>query len=200
MTWILGVDPGCKGVFSIMDVPGRRLWLHDIPYVSVKRGRAKPRNELVEAEVAQLFRQLLVDSNGDLLAGIEAQSAAGMIGHMGATADGSARPMGGSPSSMYQQLGGYFMLRGLLTGIGIAYADLPAAAWKKEMKLSSNKDESRDLAIRTMPLCVNSFAAGRARADYAEAACIGLYMAKVNNILIPSNMQLVPKERMKKAA
>ena len=198
MTWLMGIDPGVNGAIAIIDLFGRRLWLHDIPYLSVKLGRSKARNELQEAAVAERFRGVLRDSHGDLITTIEIQSPAPMIGGRGEGEGGFKQR--GSPSSMNQQLGGYFMLRGIMTGLGISYLPVGAADWKRPFKLSKDKDESRHAASRLLPLCVDAFTPGKARADFAEATMIAIYGAAVRGIQIPTNIQLVSRERQRKAA
>lgn len=199
MTWLMGIDPGVSGAIAIIDLFGRKLWLHNIPYLMVKLGRAKARNELQEAAVASLFRQVLKDSQGDLAVTIEVQSPAPMIGSRGEGEGGSFKRRG-SPSSMNQQLGGYYMLRGIMTGIGISYEKENPADWKRAFALSSDKNESRHLASRLLPLCVDAFTPGKARADYAEATLLAVYGAGKRGLQIPTNIQLIPRERLRMAA
>lgn len=196
MTWLMGIDPGVSGAIAIIDLFGRRLWLHDIPYMMVKLGRTKARNELQEAAVAELLRGLLRDSLGDLISTIEVQSPAPMIG--GRAEEGGFKQRG-SPSSMNQQLGGYYMLRGIMTGVGISYTPVSAADWKRSFNLSKDKNESRHAASRLLPLCVDAFTPGKARADYAEATMLAIYGAGKRGLHIPTNIQLVPRERQRKA-
>lgn len=200
MTWLMGIDPGVSGAIAIIDLFGRKLWLHDIPYLSVKLGRAKARNELQEAAVAELFRGVLSDSKGELAATIEIQSPAPMIGGRGDGDGEGGFKQRGSPSSMNQQLGGYFMLRGIMTGVGISYLPVGAADWKRSFRLSKDKEESRHAAARLLPLCVDAFTPGKARADFAEATMLAIYGAGLRGIQIPTNIQLMPRERQRKAA
>ena len=191
MTWIIGIDPGTAGAIAVLDLDGRRLWLHDIPFHDVRRGRAKSVTELAEAEVRALFVDILAQSQGDVAAAIELQSPRPFI----AGQDG----MHGNVTSIAKQVGTYACLRGLLTGVGIVYDVVPPSVWKKAFKLSQEKDDSRHEAGRIFPLCGGRFAKGRGRPDLAEAALIAAWSCKLRSLTIPSNIELV-STKTKKAA
>jgi len=89
----------------------------------------------------------------------------------------ASRP-GQGVSSVFSFGRAYGDVRGVIGALRVPIHYVTPAVWKKHFRLSSDKEESRALAIRFFPSCADHFK--RKKDDgRAEAALIALYGAEV---------------------
>ena len=149
---VLGVDPGASGALALLD--GATLIVQDVPTVVVKRSR-----RVVEINDAGLAR--LVDELRPEVAWIEQVH---------------AMPKQGVSSS-FSFGASYGLIRGILIGKAIPYFLVTPHEWKREFRLSSDKQEARLLASRMFPEYAQTFS--RTRDDgRAEAALLAAFGAR----------------------
>ena len=56
--------------------------------------------------------------------------------------------------STSRYVGSNYMVRGILAALRIPYEEFRPAAWKKELKLGRDKEQSRAMAINLYPQCI----------------------------------------------
>lgn len=73
-------------------------------------------------------------------------------------------------------VGSMYMMKGIAAGLHIPYHEVPAAKWKRDLKLSDDKNKSRQMAIQLWPAKAHLF---RYVKDHnkAEAALIAQHRA-----------------------
>jgi crossover junction endodeoxyribonuclease RuvC len=152
---ILAIDPGVKGALAILVTDTNSLTIHDMPVFGVERnGKAK-----TEVNVNQLAR-LVATTIPDIA----------IVEKVG------ARP-GQGVSSMFQFGRTVGMIEGVLAAANVPVVYVTPQEWKRVLKISAFKDESRRLATQTFPAYSDLFA--RAKDDgRAEAALIAHWFVK----------------------
>jgi crossover junction endodeoxyribonuclease RuvC len=148
MTRILGVDPGQGGALALLATEGDTIAVHDMPVVALKSG-----SEISEAMLADLVRELKPD-----LCWIERVH---------------SMPRQGVASSFKFGLA-YGLVRGVVSALGVPVHLVTPNEWKREFRLSVDKQQARVLAARMFPGQAKLFS--RVRDDgRAEAALIAVF-------------------------
>lgn len=160
MIYYLGIDPGLRGAYSLIDSDGE---LHDVCDMPTKvtgtRKNGKPKESTDEEELARVLR--IWSKDDELIAGVERVSAAPGAGGV----------------SMFSFGEGYGKIQGVLAGLDIDCHLITPQSWKGALGLSSAKMESLDMARNQWPSFEESFKLVK-HADRAEAALIGLYLSR----------------------
>lgn len=145
MTCILGIDPGVSGAIAFFfSETHDRVAVEDVPTVA-----------------GEISAHLLADrikTFGPSIAIIERVS---------------AMP-GQGVSSMFGFGVSFGQARGVIGALNIPLHYVTPTKWKKHFRLSSDKEEARELAIRLFPTCAASFARKKDHGR-AEAALIARY-------------------------
>ncbi len=134
--FVLGCDPGAKGAIAVLDADtGRLERVFDMPTVEIMvGGKAKTR----------ISPEILAE---------ELRAYAGSTAYVEKV---GAMP-GQGVTSMFAFGEAYGLLRGVLSGLGIAYTLMPPAVWKKAMKVPEGKDGSRAMAAQMFPYAAGEF-------------------------------------------
>ncbi len=146
---ICGVDPGCSGALALLDESGNLLECEDMPTVKIKSGKtAKAR--LACGELVRLLREWAPDVVViELVGGMPGQGAASSF-QFGYAAGG---------------------LEGACAALGLSVQYTSPVVWKRAMKVTSDKETSRLLAMRRWPGSSKQFAR-KSDDGRAEAALI----------------------------
>jgi len=147
---ILGVDPGTKGSLAFLNEKGELLACYRVPTYDHVMSDGKKRKRVDGAKVAAIIKH-----EAPTTAFIEDVHSCPKDGHVGAFAFG--RTVGS--------------LTGVLAALGVPTHAVGILAWKRAMRVTSNKGTAKARAARLFP--------GKAKllktADDCEAALIGLY-------------------------
>jgi len=153
----IGVDPGISGAIAVIDRGGMIVDIFDMPTLEYASGKSKKQRVNPNGIVAEL--RLLKDRN------VEA-----------AVEQVNAMP-GQGVTSMFSFGRSLGILEGTLAGLDVPYTLITPAVWKKKMSVTSSKDSSRELAMRTWPSKAELFK--RKKDDgRAEAALLALYLLR----------------------
>lgn len=146
---VMGVDPGITGAvaFFCPDVPGNRVSVYDVPIAG---------GEINVPGLADLIKDYEPD-----VAWIE------RVGSM----------PGNSARSMFNFGRSYGDVRGVIGALKIPTHFVTPQVWKKHFHLTSDKEQSRMLAIRMFPAVADSFKLKK-HDGRAESALIALYGAQ----------------------
>lgn len=149
MTIILGIDPGVSGAVAFyFPMVPSRIAVDDVPVAG---------GEINTSELARLIRV-----HRPTLAVIE---------------KAQCFPKNGAVS-MFNYGRSYGDVRGVIGAMDIPLHFVTPATWKRHLKLSDDKEESRARAIRMFPTAAESFKLKKHHGR-AEAALIALYGAEV---------------------
>ena len=152
MKYFLGVDPGIHGAIAVLQENGRLIDVFDMPITKVKVG-AGFKTRIVEARLQEILAPYT-----DSVGWVERVS---------------ARP-GQGVSSVFAFGEAYGLVRGVLAGLCIPTHTVAPAVWKKALRLGSNKESSRLMAMEIWPEDARVFK--RVKDDgRAEAALLALY-------------------------
>ena len=151
---IMGADPGLSGAVAFLDTETGALDVHDIPTFTLARN-GKAKREINTVELARI-----IDFAAPKLAVIEQVGASPQMGTSSAFAFGQ----------------GYGILKGIVSAYFIETKFVPAATWKRVMRVTSDKDSSRAKATALFPRASSLFA--RKMDDgRAEASLLARYAA-----------------------
>jgi hypothetical protein len=154
VTYVIGVDPGVSGAIAFWFSPAPdRIAVYDTPIAG---------GEVNTPGVASLIRDLCGDPVDDTIAYIERVHS--MPGNSG--------------RSMFNFGTAYGDVRGVIGALRIPTHFVTPQMWKKQFRLSADKEESRALAIRMFPSCADSFKLKK-HDGRAEAALIALYGSQI---------------------
>lgn len=168
MPIIAGMDPGKRGAICILDTDKGTIRLFDMPVVDI--GKTKTRTEVDGQELARILDADLTEAY------LEDVWSTPNDGHVGAFAFGDA----------------YGTAKGVLAGLGVPLTRIRPQVWKKTMRVSSDKNESRARAQALLPDAATYFS--RVKDDgRAEAALIALYGCFDNGLIIRKPFK-VPNE------
>jgi Holliday junction resolvasome RuvABC endonuclease subunit len=146
---VLGIDPGAAGALALVE--GHACSIHDMPSLSVRRGRSD-KDEIDGWALLALLRELRPDvAYLEQVGGIEGQSASSAF-NFGRAA--------GAPEY-------------LLMGLGVRLLRVPPTRWKKALRIKGGKDDARIEAMRRFPALAAEFR--KRRPDFSEAALIAEY-------------------------
>lgn len=192
----IGIDPGTKGAIACLNLEKRLLEIHDLPFVDVKRGRAKAVTELNEVEVAAWIRDWSVEARGLSVGAIEIQGVRpARFGD-----DGKPLPgFHGNIATTATQQRTYGQCRGLMTGCGLPYDPITASEWQKVTSAGADPDVARAAGQRMFPRAASAFSGGRCRIDRIEAALIAASAAIRRGVVIPSDIELVARQTRRAA-
>ena len=152
MKYFLGVDPGIHGAIAVLQENGRLIDVFDMPITKVKVG-AGFKTRIVAARLQEILAPYT-----DSVGWVERVS---------------ARP-GQGVSSVFAFGEAYGLVRGVLAGLCIPTHTVAPAVWKKALRLGSNKESSRLMAMEIWPEDARVFK--RVKDDgRAEAALLALY-------------------------
>ena len=152
MKYFLGVDPGIHGAIAVLQENGRLIDVFDMPITKVKVG-AGLKTRIVAARLQEILAPYT-----DSVGWVERVS---------------ARP-GQGVSSVFAFGEAYGLVRGVLAGLCIPTHTVAPAVWKKALRLGSNKESSRLMAMEIWPEDARVFK--RVKDDgRAEAALLALY-------------------------
>jgi crossover junction endodeoxyribonuclease RuvC len=134
MEVIVGIDPGLDGALAFLPTDGSLPWVIDMPTVTVS-GSKRNQRHCEPAQIAHEIKSAQLDYR--LTAAVETQH---------------AMP-GQGVSSCYTIGEGYGAIVGVLSALGVAYAKVAPAKWKRDMGLPvhADKDDSRAMALRLWP-------------------------------------------------
>jgi crossover junction endodeoxyribonuclease RuvC len=151
---IVGIDPGMSGAIAYIpqdDLP--LVW--DVPTFHING-----KNRLDFNALAMIFEHI------DLLGGADKVVIEAV----------SAMP-GQGVTSMFTFGSVFGALQACVAVYGIAITHVAPAKWKRDMRLSNDKDASRRLAIQTWPAASEKFKLKK-HSDRAEAALLALWGLK----------------------
>jgi len=148
---ILGCDPGLTGAIALLDTEDRSLVIHDMPVGSSSTTTGKTRNEMNEAVLVHLVRELEPD--------------------MALVEKVHAMPGNGSVS-MFRFGETYGVLRGVLAGCGVPVDFVRPQEWQSIVKLPRGDDAAILRAAQVFPRYANYFARKKDHGR-ADAALIG---------------------------
>ena len=152
MTKILGIDPGASGALALLDTSTQTLVTHDMPVIRTRN------------QGTQISEQLLVDLLRDLspeVAWIERVH---------------SMPKQGVASSFSFGVA-YGMARGAVAGLAVPVLLVTPNEWKREFRLTADKQQARVMATRLFPHNAKDFSRVRDHGR-AEAALLCLFGAK----------------------
>lgn len=130
---MIGIDPGRTGAISVVHDAPLRVCVHDIPTVNVKVG-GKVRVRMDFHRTWELLQGLAFEGPAlVLLEDIER---------------GGVRP-GQSGGVVFGKIAG--ALEAFCVALGLPIHLVPPATWKRELRLTSDKDETRLAASRLFP-------------------------------------------------
>lgn len=153
--YFIGVDPGASGAIAVLDRDSDIVQIFDMPTLETKVGRAIKKKVNPQAITAELriFKEARVDAILELVGAMPGQGVTSMFNF--------GRSLG--------------IIEGVLAGMDVPYEMVTPTVWKKHMKLTTNKDDSREKAMRLWPDKANLFL--RKKDDgRAEAALLALYL------------------------
>lgn len=149
---VLGVDPGQDGGLALFETLGDTIDAHDMPVIRLKHGGS----QINEAQLASLVRDLAPD-----VCWIERVH---------------SMPRQGVASSFKFGLA-YGLVRGVVSALGVPVVLVTPQEWKREFRLTADKQQARVLISRMFPKQATLFS--RVRDDgRAEAALIALFGAR----------------------
>lgn len=146
---VLGIDPGASGAVAVLDGAGALLFVEDMP--SVEKGVA----------------------SAELLAGIMAaalDAAGGWLDAAVVEQVGAMSKQGVSSTFKFGTSYGIARMAACSTGAQRILTPTPAT-WKRDLKLSKDKNASRAMAVKLWPAWADSFRRVM-DADRAEAALL----------------------------
>ena len=151
---VAGIDPGLSGAIAIFNVTAGELVIHDMPTVSVLRGK-KAKREVDAASLAGIFRHTTFD--------------AVMLERVGAMPGQGVTSM----FSMGRSLG---VIEGVLAGCLAPYTMVTPQTWQKSGSKREGKDGARLRAGQLFPAYQELFQ--RVKDDgRADAALLAYYCA-----------------------
>lgn len=159
---VFGIDPGLKGAVAIIDPVMLTLEAFNPPTLQRKVGRSM-KSELNTAALADVFLSLSL------------RKAHGMIEYVWARE-------GQGVTSMFNFGVGYGEYLGMMAASKVAYQRITPREWKSEMRMSSDKEESRQRASETMPGCSYLWRF-KYQEGIAEAAMMALFLIPAANRL-----------------
>jgi hypothetical protein len=158
---ILGCDPGLTGALALYDTADKSLVIEDIPTASVTLASGKKRNEMNDAAVASVVRQLAPD-----IAALE-------LVH--------AMPKQGIVSTF--RFGETFgVLRGVLAACGIPLDLVRPQEWQLRVQYGRGDDAGIRRASQLFPKYANYFARKKDH-NRADAALIAYYQSLVSAVV-----------------
>jgi len=132
MTYTVGIDPGLSGAIAILN-QGALVGVFDIPTMA-KGGSGKVRYEV---DPSGMYRFLRASLAADLSVKALLERTNAMPGQ--------------GVASMFSMGDSYGCCRSVLACSGIPFVTVLPAVWKKHFGLSSDKEQSRALAIKLFP-------------------------------------------------
>lgn len=165
----IGIDPGIKGAFALMDNTGDVLFVQDLPtYVDQGAGpKGADRTRIDAAAFAAA-----IDHLGGCMAFIERPVGRAMRGKNRAT--GQDITVGVSAKSMLSLGESFGKIVGVCAAHRIDVMELPPHTWKRPMSIPQDKEEARLIAIRLYPR-IASFLTRKKDHDRAEAVLLARY-------------------------
>lgn len=145
---ILGVDPGLRGALALIDDELGLTVVQDMPVVKLRGSTV-----MAEGVLRELIRDL--DPTHAYVERVHSMPKQGVV---------SAFTFGM----------GYGLIRGVLTGLGVATTLVTPNEWKRALRVGADKREARVIAGRLFPMNARDFA--RVRDDgRAEAVLLAFY-------------------------
>lgn len=158
----IGLDPGLRGAFAVLDSINRHLIVHDIPTTTKKNGR----DDVDPYELAALTEKYARRVRYAIVEDVNAM--------VYTNAQGERRGQGAAHSFAFGKAFGVAI--GVLGAFYIPIIPVKPAVWKTLMGLSSDKNRSRAKASEMFPLNISDFA--RKKDDgRAEAALLAHFGA-----------------------
>jgi crossover junction endodeoxyribonuclease RuvC len=150
---ILGIDPGLSGALSFF-FPGipERVAVEDMPVAA---------GEVNAAGLADRIRRMRPDVA--IIEGVGARPGQGVV-------------------SMFKFGASFGVICGVLAALEIPCHRISPTSWKKHFKLSTDKEQSRALALRLFPATAEHFSRKKDHGR-AEAALIARYGSEVLGLL-----------------
>lgn len=149
MDRIVGIDPGKNGAIAVLDNRGEIVVLHDMPLVA---------NGVSGLLLSKIVEDIVFGFGPDITAVVE------QVHSMPKQGVASSFDFGKS----------YGIALGVLAGNHIRVEHVRPNRWKKEMRLTADKEQARQRAIERWPSHVEYFARKK-DADRAEAALLALW-------------------------
>lgn len=158
MSITISADPGLSGAIALVDSYGILLEVHDMPVVA---GDVSPQL------LAHLFENEVHNGNG-----LDAETYGAAV-----VEDVHSMPKQGVASS-FKFGRGKGVIEGFFAGAGLPLRYVSPSRWKKDLRLSSDKGESRQRALELWPEHADRFKLVK-HEGRAEAALIGYWWVKV---------------------
>lgn len=150
----IGIDPGLTGAIAILK-DGKYFDVTDMP-IAIKGGSGKVKYEVSPAAIVNYLRFKIAPS----------EAHAAIIERVNS--------MPGQGAATVFSLGDSFgCARAALAAFGTSYADVTPTVWKKHFGLSSDKEQSRALAIKYFPTAELHL---KKHHDRSEALLMALYL------------------------
>ena len=162
-----GIDPGINGAIAILDFQKHLMHLWDTPVTLTHTGD-KIRKRVDPKGAADALCTFPIDK-----ALIEKVHSTPNDGHVGAFTFGKATGL----------------MIGLLEGLDIPWWEVSPGKWKKDLRVPSDKELSKDRASQLFPHCVNAWKLKKDH-DRSEAALLALYAALAENVEITAPFQI----------
>lgn len=154
--YILGIDPGLHGALAFYDPAADALHVHDMPTLVVAKA-GKNRTVINEPALAQLIDNCSQDIGEAWLEQVGTRPGEGAVG-----------------AFTFGRV--YGLIRGVLVANFIRVHDVTPQVWKKALRVTGDKDESRLRASHTFPKHTHLWPLKK-HDGRAEAALIARYGA-----------------------
>lgn len=155
MSRIAGVDVGSNGAISLIDTAEATLRCRSIPVFKIKRTSGRTKTALDEQNFLAIIREFRPDYA--FMEQLNAMPEQGVVAMF----------------TFGEIYGGVKMA---FAALGIPYLPIPPAEWKRDLKVTADKEQTRQRASQLFPRCTG-FWPNKADHDRAESALIALHGA-----------------------
>lgn len=153
---ILGIDPGLSGAFAIVGEDG--VTVSDMPTFTIKRGKQRRSLDL-DALVRSLQLSTVWGIDLAVIEEVHAMPAQGVV-------------------TTGQLMEAYGAVKGIVAALGIPRVLVPPAVWKQALRVSADKDSSRERASQLAPAHAHLWPAKKDHGR-AEAFLLAIYGKRV---------------------
>lgn len=156
--YILGIDPGAGGALAFLDLANHTLSVFDMPIVMVETN-GKSKKVVDGGGVAALVKKFRPQQA--IIEKVHSSPQQGVV---------SAFSFGHS----------YGTVLGVLAALDVEVTKVPPSVWKRDMCVTSDKEQTVNRASTLMPRCAPVLWPRKKDTDRAEASLLALYCAAQN--------------------
>lgn len=166
----IGIDPGVSGAMALLDTEDNTLKIVQFPTYTIANSSGKNRNHLDHSQLADILHNLTTSgrqAGRPIRVVIEQVNAMPGQGVVSTFTFGKA----------------YGTLIGLVAGARLPLTLVRPNEWKKEMRLTNDKDDSRRRASDILPDCAKLWPL-KGDHNKAEATLLALYAARMEGVQV----------------